>query len=131
MYSWPGATSTGTICPGTLVAKASSPGPPTARYSVMNNVPPPATRFSAPKNPPPPPSCVCVVNWIALDIQESSPASEMMDSFGSRVNSRTGMVVPVTRLCMDELLEDEWDGRGKYTRQAHSENRVGRPRGVQ
>src|SRR5215467_3646610 len=35
-----------------------------------------------------------------LLIQESSPASEMMDSLGSRTNSRTGMVVPVMRLCM-------------------------------
>jgi hypothetical protein len=29
-----------------------------------------------------------------LLIQESSPASEMMDSLGSRRNSSTGMVVP-------------------------------------
>jgi hypothetical protein len=35
-----------------------------------------------------------------LPIQESSPASEMMDSLGSRINSRTGIVVPVMRLCM-------------------------------
>src|SRR4029077_7097871 len=33
-------------------------------------------------------------------IQESSPASEMMASFGSRVNSSTGIVVPIILLCM-------------------------------
>ena len=32
--------------------------------------------------PPPPPNCVWVVIWMELVIQESSPASEMTDSFG-------------------------------------------------
>jgi hypothetical protein len=34
----------------------------------------------------------------------------MMDSLGSRINSRTGIVVPVMRLCMAGLLLD-----GEYT----------------
>src|SRR6185369_10290444 len=96
MYSWPEETSTGTICPGSLVANASSPAAPTARYSVMNSVPPPATRFSTPSSPPPPPNWVWVVIWIEPPIHDSSPASEMIDSFGSSQNSRTGIVVPVT-----------------------------------
>src|ERR1035437_1943828 len=74
------------------------------RYSVIKMDPPPATRLSTPKRPPPPPNWVCVVIWIELLIHESSPASEMMVSFGSRANSRTGMVVPVMRLCMTDLL---------------------------
>src|ERR1700676_2542422 len=48
-----------------------------------------------------------------LPIQESSPASEMMDSLGSSVNSSTGMVVPVMRDCMG-------GPRGKYTSPRHS-----------
>ena len=86
--------------PGSLVAKAISPAAPMARYSVMKIEPPPATRFSTPKMPPPPANWVWVVIWIELAIQESSPASEMIDSLGSSENSRTGMVVPVMRLCM-------------------------------
>src|SRR5579871_5881313 len=43
-----------------------------------------------------------------LPIQESSPASEMIDSLGSRANSSTGIVVPVMRLCTGDL-------GGKYT----------------
>src|SRR5271165_1908163 len=43
-----------------------------------------------------------------LPIQESSPASEMIDSLGSSTNSSTGMVVPVMRACMGGL-------GGKYT----------------
>jgi hypothetical protein len=35
-----------------------------------------------------------VVNSIELPIQESWPASEMIESLGSSVNSSTGMVVP-------------------------------------
>lgn len=38
--------------------------------------------------------------YFILVIQESSPASEMTESFGSRSNSRTGVVVPRMRLCM-------------------------------
>jgi hypothetical protein len=53
---------------------------------------------------------VWVVIWIELVIQESSPASEITDSFGSSANSRTGMVVPTMRLAWrllsDELLRD-------------------------
>ncbi len=60
-YSWPGATSTGTMWPGTRVAKATSPGAPMARYSVMKREPPPATRRMAPKKPPPPACWVWVV----------------------------------------------------------------------
>ena len=86
--------------PGSLVAKASSPAAPKARYSVIKIEPPPATRLSTPNRPPPPPNWVCVVIWMELLIHESSPASEMMASLGSRANSRTGMVVPVMRLCM-------------------------------
>ena len=71
-----------------------------ARYSVMKIDPPPATRFITPNSPPPPPNCVCVVIWMELPIHESSPASETTDSFGSRTNSSTGMVVPVMRDCM-------------------------------
>jgi hypothetical protein len=100
MYSCPGETSTGTICPGSLVANANSPGAPIARYSVIKIDPPPATRFKTPKRPPPPANCVCVVIWMEAPIQESSPASEMTVSLGSRTNSRTGMVVPVMRLCI-------------------------------
>src|ERR1017187_390790 len=107
MYSCPGEISTGTMWPGSLVAKASSPAAPRARYSVMKMDPPPATRFSTPKSPPPPPNCVWVVIWIELLIHESSPASDMMESLGSRANSRTGMVVPVMRLCMADLLSYE------------------------
>jgi len=44
---------------------------------------------------------------IELVIQESSPASEITDSFGSSANSRTGMVVPTMRLCIWRLLSDE------------------------
>src|SRR5215472_16525665 len=100
MKSRPGATSTGTMWPGSLVAKASSPREPIARYSIMKIDPPPATRFNTPNSPTPPENWVCVVIWIELPIHDSSPASEMMDSFGSRMNSRTGMVVPVMRLCI-------------------------------
>src|SRR5271156_3053595 len=106
MYSCPALTSSGTMCPGSFVAKEIPPGEPMARYSVMNNDPPPATRFSTPKIPPPPPNWVCVVIWMELVIQESSPASEMTDSLGSSANSRTGMVVPRMRLCM----ADSWSG---------------------
>src|ERR1700730_6151947 len=106
MYSCPAPTSIGTICPGSFVIYHSPPGAPMARYSVMNSDPPPATRFSTPKIPPPPPNWVCVVIWMELVIQESSPASEMTDSLGSSVNSTTGMVVPRMRLCM----ADSWSG---------------------
>src|ERR1700722_12475498 len=100
MYSCPAPTSIGTICPGSFVAKETPPGAPMARYSVMNSDPPPATRFSTPKIPPPPLNWVWVVIWIELVIQDSSPASEITDSLGSRVNSSTGMVVPRMRFCM-------------------------------
>src|SRR6266536_991260 len=100
MYSCPGETSTGTMCPGNLVANAASPGAPTARYSVMKIEPPPATRLSTPNSPPPPANWVCVVIWMELPIHESSPASEMTDSLGSSTNSSTGIVVPVMRDCM-------------------------------
>src|SRR6516162_1922589 len=102
MYSCPGPTSIGTIWPGSFVAKEISPGTPIARYSVMNSDPPPTTRFSTPKIPPPPANCVCVVIWMELVIQDSSPASEMMDSFVASANSITGMVVPRMRLCMED-----------------------------
>src|SRR5437867_607860 len=105
MYSCPGETSTGTMCPGNLVANATSPAAPMARYSVMKIEPPPATRFSMPNTPPPPANCVCVVIWMELPIHESSPASEMTDSLGSRTNSRTGIVVPVMRDCMGLLCK--------------------------
>src|SRR5882757_9698663 len=72
-----------------------------ARYSVMKREPPPATRLIAPKKPPPPACWVWVVIWTEADIQESSPASEMTASLGPRANSRTGMVVPRMRFCMD------------------------------
>src|SRR5436190_15768810 len=100
MYSCPGETSTGTMCPGSLVANATSPAAPMARYSVMKIEPPPATRLITPNRPPPPANCVCVVIWMELPIHESSPASEMTDSLGSSTNSRTGIVVPVMRDCM-------------------------------
>ena len=90
--------------PGTRVAKATSPGAPMARYSVMKREPPPATRLRAPKKPPPPACWVWVVIWTEADIQESSPASEMTASLGPRANSRTGMVVPRMRFCMRVLL---------------------------
>src|SRR5215831_1847777 len=120
MYSRPAAISTGTMWPGSFVANASSPAAPMARYSVMKMEPPPATRLSTPNKPPPPPNCVCVVIWMELLIQESSPASEMMASFGSRMNSSTGMVVPVMRLCivcspkLFDIPSREWEKR-KYT----------------
>src|SRR5580693_9731215 len=88
------------MCPGTRVANATSPGPPTARYSVINNDPPPATRLIAPKKPPPPACCVCVVICTSADIHESSPASEITASLGPRANSNTGMVVPRMRCCI-------------------------------
>src|SRR5690349_7891692 len=72
-----------------------------ARYSVMKSVPPPATRLMTPKRPPPPAIWVCVVSWMELLIQESSPASEMIASLGSRMNSSTGMVVPTICDCME------------------------------
>src|SRR5580693_4858272 len=100
MYSCPALTSIGTMCPGSFVAKEIPPGAPMARYSVMNSDPPPATRFSTPKIPPPPPNWVCVVIWMELVIQESSPASEMTDSLGSSTNSSTGMVVPTMLVCI-------------------------------
>src|SRR3979490_2335549 len=89
--------------PGTRGAKATSPGVPMARYSVMKREPPPATRLIAPKKPPPPACWVWVVIWTEADIQESSPASEMTASLGPRANSRTGMVVPRIRFCMSLL----------------------------
>src|SRR6202167_3400163 len=104
MYSCPGATSTGTMCPGNFVQKANSPAEPMARYSVMKIDPPPATRLSTPNSPPPPPNWVCVVIWIVLPIHDNSPASEIIVSLGSRANSSTGMVVPVIRLCIRNLL---------------------------
>src|SRR5271170_5396960 len=76
----------------------------------MKRLPPPATRRMAPKNPPPPPICVWVVIWTLPDIQESSPASEMTASLGSRMNSRTGMVVPTMRLCMRNSWAQIWAG---------------------
>src|ERR1700690_3794982 len=100
MYSFPGETSTGTMCPGNLVANATSPATPVARYSVMKIDPPPATRLITPNKPPPPANCVCVVISMELPIHESSPASEMTDSLGSRTNPKTGIVVPVMRDCM-------------------------------
>src|SRR5450432_3525944 len=100
MYSFPGETSTGTMYPGNLVANATSPATPLARYSVIKIDPPPATRLITPNKPPPPANCVCVVISMELPIHESSPASEMTDSLGSRTNSNTGIVVPVIRLCM-------------------------------
>ena len=36
----------------------------------------------------------CVVSWMELVIQESSPASETTDSLGASATSSTGMVVP-------------------------------------
>src|SRR6202162_1991034 len=36
----------------------------------------------------------------------------MMASFGSRTNSSTGMVVPVMRLCMEDLLKSAQGRRG-------------------
>src|SRR6266567_4054269 len=105
MYSCPGETSTGTMWPGSLVAKASSPGMPKARYSVIK---------------------------IELPIQESSPASEMMDSLGSRANSRTGMVVPVMRLCMCGSPLNQVGSLGRTTRfdlgESESIQRVNRSR---
>ena len=73
----------------------------------MKSEPPPATRRIAPKIPPPPACWVWVVIWIEADIQESSPASEMMASLGPRENSRTGMVVPRMRFCMGLLWSNE------------------------
>lgn len=40
------------------------------------------------------------ISYFILVIHESIPASEMTESFGSRSNSRTGIVVPGMRLCM-------------------------------
>src|SRR3989442_8178812 len=85
----------GTICPGSLAAKASSPGPPTAVYSVMNRVPPANARPSAPMNPPCcPPTDVPVCIWIAIDIHDSSPDSANTLSLGCMLSSRTGITVP-------------------------------------
>src|SRR6059058_1335356 len=109
MYSCPGETSTGTMCPGNLVANATSPGAPNARYSVIKSEPPPAMRLKAPNRPPPPANCVCVVIWMELPIHESSPASEMTDSLGSRTNSRTGIVVPVMRDCINTPPSESLD----------------------
>src|SRR6516164_8037245 len=81
----------------------------------MKMEPPPATRLMTPSNPPPPPNCVCVVIWIVLPIHESSPASEMMDSLWSRMNSRTGMVVPVMRLCMADSPAEFRVRKSEYT----------------
>jgi hypothetical protein len=47
-----------------------------------------------------------VVISIELPIQESSPASEMMESFGSSVNSRTGIVVPTIWFRITDSLQD-------------------------
>jgi ATP-dependent DNA helicase RecQ len=88
------------MCPGTLVANATSPGNPLAVYSVMNNVPPPATRFSAPKKPPPPAICVCVDMTMDCVIQLSSPASEITCSPGCSSTSNTGIVVPTILDCI-------------------------------
>src|SRR5260370_13733436 len=85
----------GRICPGSLAAKASSPGPPTAVYSVMNKVPPATARPSAPMNPPCwPPADVEVCIWIAIDIKESCPDSAKTLSLGCMFSSSTGMTVP-------------------------------------
>src|SRR5947208_357776 len=95
MYPWPGATSKGRICPGSLAAKARSPGPPTAVYSVMNSVPPATALPSAPRKPPCwPPTDVPVCIWIAIDIHDSSPDSAKTFSLGCMFSSRTGITVP-------------------------------------
>src|SRR5260370_2396793 len=95
MAPWPGEISIGRICPGNLAAKASSPGPPTAVYSVMNKVPPATARPSAPMNPPCwPPADVEVCIWIAIDIHESCPDSAKTLSLGCMFSSSTGMTVP-------------------------------------
>src|SRR5438477_7120553 len=87
--------SRGTICPGSLAAKARSPGPPTAVYSVMNSVPPATALPNAPRKPPCcPPTEVPVCIWIAIDIHDSSPDSAKTFSLGCMFSSRTGITVP-------------------------------------
>jgi len=72
-------------------------------------------------------STKCVVIWIELLIHESSPASEMMVSFGSSANSRTGMVVPVMRLCIADLLSSRLvpDARLRFELAERSEYTLG------
>ena len=100
MYSCPGETSTGTMCPGSLVANANSPGAPMAAVlghedrSAASHALQDAEQASAAGEL----RVRCHLD--GAPIQESSPASEMIVSFGSRMNSRTGMVVPVMRLCI-------------------------------
>src|SRR5256885_8242013 len=97
--------SRGTICPGSFAAKASSPGPPTAVYSVMKSVPPAIARPSAPMKPPCcPPTDVPVCIWIDIDIHESSPDSANTLSLGCMLSSRTGITVPTILDSMDRSL---------------------------
>src|SRR5207249_9434277 len=97
--------SSGTIWPGSLAANASSPGPPTAVYSVMNKVPPAIARPRAPMNPPCcPPTEVPVCIWIAIDIHDSSPDSANTLSLGCMLSSRTGITVPTIWDSIDHSL---------------------------
>src|SRR5437763_1883564 len=88
-------TSTWWISPGTFVAKATVPGPPSALYSVMNRLPPANARFSPPTRPLDPAILVEVVSWMLSVSQDSSPDSAMTFSPASRLTSRTGSVVPL------------------------------------
>src|SRR5580658_9570136 len=93
--------------PGTLAANDTEPGYWMARYSVMKMLAPAAARLRTPKNPPPPPICVCVVIWMVAVIHDSSPLSENTLSSGLRSTSRTGMVVPRMRGCIEKASVSE------------------------
>src|SRR5215207_9709888 len=87
----------GRICPGTLVANATMPGPPLAVYSVMKRLPPATARFTAPNMPLAPAlPDAAVSNSIGPVIHESSPPSATIDSPASSCISSTGIVVPIT-----------------------------------
>src|SRR4051812_23910152 len=97
MYDCSADTSMGRIWPGTLVANATMPDPPSAVYSVMKRLPPATARFTAPNMPLAPAlPDAAVSSWTGPVIHESSPPCATIDSPASSCISSTGIVVPIT-----------------------------------
>src|SRR6476620_8748873 len=132
MYDFSADTSMGKIWPGTLVAKATMPAPPSAVYSVMKRLPPATARFTAPNMPLAPAlPDAAVSSWIGPVIHESSPPCATIDSPASSCISSTGIVVPITLWSMglpSPLLVGRVGGEGRSAAVdgAAAHNEVGR-----